>query len=131
LCHFPFLRRDQITQAIRRIIAAKAVLIGFHPAEAGPIRIVLQREQTFDQSSAPLVNEETSGFHRRERWIEYVATLLMEGTFHGLYLASEAGGEVSWRDGFEELMQPLSGLQNCRTRDPGWRRRTGSVATLG
>jgi hypothetical protein len=53
------LRRNQITQTIRRIIDANTVLIGVHFHHVlKPIRIVLQRGQTLNQATTPLVNEQ-------------------------------------------------------------------------
>ena len=58
----PRLRLYQVPKAIRRIIAADTILIRIYLENIlRPIRIVLQRRQTLDQSSAPLVNKETSG----------------------------------------------------------------------
>jgi len=62
LRHYPSFRRHQIPQTIRRIIAASTILIGIHLQHIlRPIRIVLQRRQTFNQSGAPLVEEKPSG----------------------------------------------------------------------
>ena len=54
----PRLRRDQIAQAIRRIIAANAIIVRICLQNIfGPVRIMLQRRQSFQQATASLVNE--------------------------------------------------------------------------
>ena len=61
LHHRPRLRRHQIPERIRRIIAADAILVGIHLQHIlRPIRIVLQRRQTFQQPRTPLMNEQPS-----------------------------------------------------------------------
>jgi hypothetical protein len=53
------LRRDQITQAVRSVIAPNTILIRIHLEHIlRPIRIVLQRRQSFHQPRTPLLDEE-------------------------------------------------------------------------
>ena len=70
---------------------------------------------------------------KHEKGAEYVARFLAErGPFHALDLASKTGGGVSWRDGFEKLMQPLSGLlEHGGGRTQGSSLAPGSSQPLG
>ena len=54
----PYLRRHQIPERIRRIIAPDAILVSVHLQNVlRPVWIMLQRRQCLHQPPAPLVNE--------------------------------------------------------------------------
>ena len=54
------LRRHQIPERVCGVIAADALVIGVHLQNIfGPVRIVLQGRQRFNQPPTPFVNEQT------------------------------------------------------------------------
>ncbi len=59
LRHCSRLRRHQVAQTVRGIVAANTILIGVHFEHIlRPIRIVLQRRQALNEAGTPRMNEQ-------------------------------------------------------------------------